>query len=124
MGCLSSREPAREPLNPLQRDRFFRIEYIAEVFQPCRFPLFSGSSLLRLWRSFSAYRKIVEGRTDELVHVSDPSDAIIAKQAKTAEMVQQLDRVVLILTILFIVYGIALGGVQIYQAMNSTGGAA
>jgi preprotein translocase subunit SecG len=70
------------------------------------------------------YRKIVAGSTDELVHVSDPSDAVIAKQAATARSVQQLDRIVMILAIVFLVYGLALGGVQIYQALNNSTGAA
>jgi hypothetical protein len=64
------------------------------------------------------YRKIVAGGTDELVHVSDPSDSIIAKQAATARSLQQLDRIVWILTIVLVVYGLALGGLQIYQAFN------
>lgn len=66
-----------------------------------------------------AYRKIVEGSVDELVHVSDVSDAVITKQEATARKVQQLDRIVMILAIVFLVYGLALGGVQIYQAFNA-----
>lgn len=66
-----------------------------------------------------AYRKIVEGSVDELVHVSDVSDAVITKQEATARKVQQLDRVVMILAIVFLVYGLALGGLQIYQAFNA-----
>ena len=65
------------------------------------------------------YRKIVENSVDELVHVSDVSDAVLNKQETTARTIQQLDRVVMILAILFIVYGLALGGLQIYQAFNA-----
>jgi preprotein translocase subunit SecG len=67
-----------------------------------------------------AYRKIVAGGSDELVHLSDVSDAVIAKQEATARTIQQLDRVVMILAIVFVVYGIVLGGLEVYQAFNSS----
>jgi preprotein translocase subunit SecG len=65
------------------------------------------------------YRRLVEGNVDELVHLSDVSDAVIAKQEATARTIQQLDRVVMILAIVFVVYGLALGGLQIYHAFSS-----
>jgi preprotein translocase subunit SecG len=65
------------------------------------------------------YRRIVSGSSDELVHLSDVSDAVLEKQEATASKIQQLDRIVLILTIVFVVYGLALGGLQIYQAFSS-----
>ena len=65
------------------------------------------------------YRKMVEGSSDELVHLSDVSDEVLQKQETTARTVQQLDRVVMILAIVVVVYGLALGGLQIYQALNS-----
>lgn len=67
-----------------------------------------------------AYRKIIAGGSDELVHLSDASDMVIAKQEATARTIQQLDRVVMILAVVFIVYGLALGGWQIYTAFVST----
>jgi len=66
------------------------------------------------------YRRIVVGNSDELVHLSDVSDMVIAKQEATARTIQQLDRVVMILAIVFVVYGLALGGWQIYVAFNSS----
>ena len=66
------------------------------------------------------YRRIVEGSSDELVHLSDATDMVLAKQEATARTIQQLDRVVLILVIVFVVYGVALGGWQIYVAFNSS----
>jgi preprotein translocase subunit SecG len=66
------------------------------------------------------YRRIVEGSSDELVHLSDATDMVLAKQGATARTIQQLDRVVLILVIVFVVYGIALGGWQVYVAFNSS----
>jgi preprotein translocase subunit SecG len=67
-----------------------------------------------------AYRKIVDGGSDERVHLSDVSDAVLAKQEATARTLQQLDRVVMILTIVFLVYGVALGCLTIYHAFTST----
>ena len=46
-----------------------------------------------------AYRKVIEGSSDELVHMSDMSGAAIAKQQTTAAKLEQLDRVVKILAI-------------------------
>jgi hypothetical protein len=65
------------------------------------------------------YRKMVAGSADELVHLSDATDAVLTKQESTASRIQQLDRVVVILTIVFVVYGVALGGFQVYHALTS-----
>jgi hypothetical protein len=53
------------------------------------------------------------------VHLSDVSDEVLQKQETTARTVQQLDRIVMILAIVVVIYGLALGGVQIYHAFNS-----
>ena len=66
------------------------------------------------------YRKIVAGSADELVHLSDVSDMVIARQQTTARTIEQLDRIVMILAIVFLVYGLALGGWQIYMAFGSS----
>jgi preprotein translocase subunit SecG len=66
------------------------------------------------------YRRIVEGNSDELVHLSDATDMVLAKQAATARTIEQLSRIVTILAIVFVVYGIALGGWTIYVAFNSS----
>jgi hypothetical protein len=65
------------------------------------------------------YRKVVEGSSDELVHVSDVSDAILSKQEETARTLQQLDKLVMVLAIVFVAYGLVLGCLQIYQAFNA-----
>lgn len=66
-----------------------------------------------------AYRRMVAGSADELVHLSDVSDAVLEKQEATATRIQQLDRIVMILAIVFVVYGIALGSLKVYQAFTS-----
>lgn len=67
------------------------------------------------------YRKIVAGSADELVHLSDATDAVLSRQEATARTLQQLDRMVLILAIVFVVYGVVFGALQIYLAFNSPG---
>ena len=66
------------------------------------------------------YRRIVSGSSDELVHLSDVSDMVISRQQTTARTIEQLDRIVMILAIVFLVYGLALGGWQIYMAFGSS----
>jgi preprotein translocase subunit SecG len=66
-----------------------------------------------------AYRKIVDDSVDDLVHVSDPSGSEIAKQTVTARKLEQIDRVVMILAILVVVYGLGLGGMSIYKALTN-----
>jgi preprotein translocase subunit SecG len=71
------------------------------------------------WAIAYVYRRMVAGNSDERVHLSDVSDAVIAQQEATASKIQQLDRIVTILAIVFLVYGLALGGLKIYQALTS-----
>jgi uncharacterized membrane protein len=66
-----------------------------------------------------AYRRVVAGSTDELVHLSDVSDMAIAKQAATDQKLRQLDRLVITIAVVFVIYGLALGGFQIYTALVS-----
>jgi hypothetical protein len=66
-----------------------------------------------------AYRRIVAGGTDELVHLSDVSDMAIAKQEATDQKLRQLDRLVITLAVVLVIYGLALGGFQIYTALVS-----
>ena len=65
------------------------------------------------------YRKMIAGSADELVHLSDANDAVLAKQESTARTLQQLDRMVMILAIVFVIFGLVLGGVEIYSAFMS-----
>ena len=68
-----------------------------------------------------AYRKVVEGSVDELVHVSDTSGAAIAKQQTTARQLEQLDRVVKILWAVVILYGVGLCAMYVYEAFVNGG---
>lgn len=63
------------------------------------------------------YRKMVSSNADELVHLSDATDAVLSKQENIAAKIQQLDRIVMILAIVFVVYGVIFGGFTIYRAL-------
>jgi hypothetical protein len=63
------------------------------------------------------YRKMVGASADELVHLSDATDAVLAQQRATAGRIEQLDRLVKILALVVVVYGAALGGMTIYKAL-------
>ncbi len=63
------------------------------------------------------YRKMVGSGADELVHLSDATDAVLAKQEAIASKIQQIDRLVTILAIVVVIYGAALGGIAIYRAL-------
>jgi len=68
-----------------------------------------------------AYRKVVEGSTDEFVHMSDPSGAAIAKQQTTARQLDQIDRVVKILALVVVLYGVGLACGYVYEALVNGG---
>jgi hypothetical protein len=68
-----------------------------------------------------AYRKVVEGSVDELVHVSDATTAAISKQRTTAHQLEQLDRVVKIMWTVVILYGLGLCCLYVYQAFVNGG---
>jgi hypothetical protein len=68
-----------------------------------------------------AYRKVVEGSVDELVHMSDVSGTAIAKQQTTARTLEQLDRVVKILAIVVVLYGVGLCALYVYEAFVNGG---
>jgi hypothetical protein len=70
------------------------------------------------------YRGMIESRADELVHLSDVSDAVLEKQEATAGKIQQLDRLVMILAIVCVVYGVVLAGLKVYLALTSPGSGA
>jgi hypothetical protein len=63
------------------------------------------------------YRKMVASGADELVHLSDASDAVLAKQQALAGRLEQLDKLLKILALLVVVYGALLGGITIYRAL-------
>ncbi len=64
------------------------------------------------------YRKTLASREDDIVHVST-GDKAISAQLGVAQRLEKIDFWGKTLTIVLVVYGLALGGILIYQAMNS-----
>lgn len=69
-----------------------------------------------------AYRKFISRDTDELVHLGEGSVQASAKQVAYDKNVTQVDKIVKILMIVTIVYGVALGVFMIVQQLNGGAG--
>jgi heme/copper-type cytochrome/quinol oxidase subunit 2 len=61
------------------------------------------------------YRKMKTRDEDDSVHLSNAEWGVVTKQQTMAHSIEQLDRVGLILTIVTVVYGLALAGFYIYN---------
>ena len=72
-------------------------------------------AILFFWRRFAA------GNDYDLVNMHDTSGLSIAKQEATAKTLAQLDRIMMILIIVTVVYGLAIGGFYIYDAFVNGG---
>lgn len=69
------------------------------------------------------YRSILARKEDETVHISDLETSMIAQQAVTAGRLEKVDRIGKTLTILVLLYGLALAGVWIYGVWQQSGNA-
>lgn len=65
------------------------------------------------------YRRSAAGAEDDTLHVEDPTGAIGARQQKLARKLDRLDRWGKILTIVAVVYGVALAAGYLYIAWNT-----
>jgi hypothetical protein len=68
------------------------------------------------------YRKFVTREEDDLVHLGEGSVQHSARQEAMAKTVTQLDRLMKILVTVTVVYGLGVGAMMIYQALNNTTG--
>jgi len=69
--------------------------------------------------AMAAYRKFVTREEDDLVHLGEGSVQHAAKQEALAKTLEQLDKVTKILITVTVLYGLALGGTMIYQALQN-----
>jgi hypothetical protein len=68
------------------------------------------------------YRKIVASGEDDMIHVSDAAGSSVAsQQASVAQKLDQIDKWGKTLTVVVVLYGIALAGVYVYQTWVSRG---
>jgi hypothetical protein len=77
--------------------------------------LAAAIAILFFWRRFAA------GNDYDLVNMHDTSGLSIAKQEATAKTLAQLDRVMTVLIVVTVVYGLAIGGYYIYDAFVNGG---
>jgi hypothetical protein len=67
------------------------------------------------------YRKFITREEDDLVHLGEGSVQAAARQEALAKTINQLDRAMKILVTITVVYGLGVGAMLIYQALQNTG---
>jgi len=71
--------------------------------------------------AIAGYRKLVAKDEDDFIHVNDPTGQIAAHQQHTAQSLNAIDRVEKILSVVTVVYGVALLAVYMYRGLVSHG---
>lgn len=66
----------------------------------------------------AVYRKVVARNEDDLVHLAEGSDPLIANQKKTEHSLSTIDRVGKILTAATVLYGVALAANYLYVGLT------
>jgi hypothetical protein len=69
--------------------------------------------------ALAAYRKFVTREEDDLVHLGEGAVQQAAKQEALARNLNQLDKIGKILITVTVLYGLGLGGMMIYQALQN-----
>jgi hypothetical protein len=69
--------------------------------------------------ALAAYRKFVTREEDDLVHLGEGSMQLSAKQEALAKTLGQLDKYTKILVTVTVVYGLGLGAMLIYSALQT-----
>jgi len=65
--------------------------------------------------SLAGYRKMVANREDDLVHLHDGDSGLITAQKSVADRLGWIDKWGKILTVLTLVFGLAIASVYLYQ---------
>ncbi|MCC7497748.1 MAG: hypothetical protein IT160_09235 [Bryobacterales bacterium] len=71
--------------------------------------------------ALAIYRSVLAGKGDETVHISDLETSMIAQQAATAGRLERIDRIGKTLTVVALLYGMALAGAWIYRVWVESG---
>ncbi|HVW10446.1 MAG TPA: hypothetical protein VHC90_17785 [Bryobacteraceae bacterium] len=66
------------------------------------------------------YRKFITREEDDLVHLGEGSVQAAARQEAMAKTVNQLDRAMKILVTITVIYGLGVGAMLIYQALQNS----
>jgi len=67
--------------------------------------------------SIAVYRRILIRSEDDTLHIADPSGQLIAGQREIARTLKQIDRLGIGLTVVTVVYAIALFAVFLYRGL-------
>jgi hypothetical protein len=69
------------------------------------------------------YRRYLENREDHYIHLhgDDREAQVLQAQTAVGKRVENLSRTTRILLIIVILYGLAIGGFEVYRAWNSNG---
>jgi hypothetical protein len=70
--------------------------------------------------ALAAYRKFITREEDDLVHLGEGSVQQGAKQVALAKTLEQVDRFTKILITVTVIYGLGIGGLMIYQALQNS----
>jgi hypothetical protein len=70
--------------------------------------------------ALAVYRKMVAGRTDEVVHLSGLEASVVNQQAEMARKLELIDKWGKTLTLVALITGLALCGVYLYQVWVET----
>ncbi|MCX6619740.1 MAG: hypothetical protein NTY38_01405 [Acidobacteria bacterium] len=71
--------------------------------------------------TLAIYRSVLAGKNDQTVHISDLEAPMIAQQVASAGRLEKVDRIGKTLTVIVLLYGLALAGAWIYQVWQQTG---
>lgn len=67
----------------------------------------------------AVYRKVVARNEDDLLHLADGADPLIASQRRTANALSLIDRAGIALTVVTALYGVALVANYVYAALTA-----
>jgi len=80
----------------------------------------SWAVLAALVLTLAIYRSILASKDDETVHISDLEAPLIAQQTAIAARLTMIDRVGKSLTVVVLLYGLALAGIWVYQVWEQS----
>ncbi len=83
----------------------------------------SWAALAAIVLILAIYRSILAGKNDQTVHISDLETSMIAQQTATAGRLDKVDRIGKTLTVVALLYGLALAAAWIYQVWQQSGNA-
>jgi hypothetical protein len=79
-----------------------------------------GGVLALIVLALAAYRRVVASQEDDSIHISEREVAMVSQQEAVAHRLEVIDRWGKVSTVVAVLYGLAIGGVMLYQAWLET----